>query len=191
MWFGQARATRTLTSSKAVIRLVLRARDPVSWAEYRAQHRTRENPCPQSEATVRVGPIPIPPHQARRPTPHSAPWPPPAPHHRAQGLSASPHHVIRMRPGFQVLWLMRLAHKRRCRQKESPLIVSNEGTSMGMSLVHCANQPWWRCRESNPGPCRLLPYFSVCSRAIASRPQGFVRHCPGRSSHCLVFRPLP
>ena len=24
----------------------------------------------------------------------------------------------------------------------------------------------WRCRESNPGPCRLLPYFYVCSRAI-------------------------
>jgi hypothetical protein len=49
----------------------------------------------------------------------------------------------------------------------------------------------WRCRESNPGPCRPLPYFYVCSRAIASRPQCFVRHCIERPSYCLAFRPLP
>ena len=27
--------------------------------------------------------------------------------------------------------------------------------------------PWWRCRESNPGPCRIFPFFYVRSRAVA------------------------
>ncbi len=26
---------------------------------------------------------------------------------------------------------------------------------------------WWRCRESNPGPCRIFPFFYVRSRAAA------------------------
>jgi len=29
------------------------------------------------------------------------------------------------------------------------------------------NWLWWRCRESNPGPCRIFPFFYVRSRAAA------------------------
>ena len=52
--------------------------------------------------------------------------------------------------------------------------------------------PWWRCRESNPGPCRIFPFFYVRSRAVAvSAPRALYGTSRWRPSHCLVFRPLP
>jgi hypothetical protein len=49
----------------------------------------------------------------------------------------------------------------------------------------------WRCRESNPGPFRTLPYFYVCSRAIAARPPRFVRHCAVTAQSLFGFPPAP
>ena len=40
--------------------------------------------------------------------------------------------------------------------------------SQAIRLPACAcSANWWRCRESNPGPCRILPFFYVRSRAVA------------------------
>ncbi len=52
-----------------------------------------------------------------------------------------------------------------------------------------APDKWWRCRESNPGPCRSLPFFYVCSRAIAARPPRFVRHCAVTAQSLFGFPP--
>jgi hypothetical protein len=49
----------------------------------------------------------------------------------------------------------------------------------------------WRCRASNPGPCRPFAFFYVCSRAIASRPPRFVRHYAVAAQSLFGFPPAP
>ncbi len=70
------------------------------------------------------------------------------------------------------------------------------GANAPGSIGHHGRQPAvstsvWRCRESNPGPCRLLPFFYVCSRAIATRPPRFVRHCAVAAQSLFGFPPAP
>ena len=53
------------------------------------------------------------------------------------------------------------------------------------------SRPSWRCRESNPGPCRLLPFFYVCSHAVATRPPRFVWHYAVTAQSLFGFPPAP
>jgi len=65
-----------------------------------------------------------------------------------------------------------------------PTMTMTQGITPGSSSL-------WRCRESNPGPCRPIPVFYVCSHAVATRPPRFVWHCAVTAQSLFGFPPAP
>ena len=53
------------------------------------------------------------------------------------------------------------------RREPQAALVSVDPTMQRTQGINPGSFELWRCRESNPGPCRILPFFYVCSRAIA------------------------
>ena len=72
-----------------------------------------------------------------------------------------------------------------------PIPATRLDTKTKTQGINPGSSSLWRCRESNPGPCRPLLFFYVCSHAVVARPPHFVWHCAVTVQSLFGFPPLP